>query len=75
MITIETDKKIEKLSLDEFARWACLAEAFHFLEQKADELRVDLDKLLKPLAIESYVVERYDSMRHDVGVEYQMGNI
>ena len=75
MITIKSGNKIEELTLDEFTRWACLAEAFYFLEQKAEELGVDLDKLLKPLAIEKYLEERFASMRHDVGIEYRMGNI
>lgn len=75
MIEIETKKGKSNMDLEEFTRWACLAEAFYFLENKASELDLDLDKLLKPLAIESYVDERYPSMRHDVGIEYMMGNL
>lgn len=77
--TIVFDKKdgsSEQMSLDEFARWASLAEAFHFIETKASEMGMDsIDKLIKPLAIEQYISERFPSMRHDVGVEYRMGNL
>ena len=75
MISINIKNGVVEMNLEEFSRWACLAEAFIFLEEKASEIGVDLDKLIKPMAIESYVEERYLSMRHDVGVEHRMGNI
>lgn len=75
MINVETKNGDIAMSLDEYSRWACLIEAFHFLEQKAEELKVDLDALIKPKAIEYYVEERFLSMRHDVGVEHDLGNI
>lgn len=59
------------MSIDEFTRWMCLAEAFHFIEEKAAELQVDVEKLIKPLAIESYIKERFDSMKHDVSHEIE----
>lgn len=70
------DGSEETMSLDEFSRWMCLVEAFYFIETKAAEMNLDnVDKLMKPLAIERYLTDRYPSMRHDVGVEYQMGTI
>ena len=75
---IEIQKKngsVESMPIEEFTRWMCLLEAFYFIEQKAKELKVDVDKLLKPLAIEEYVKERYDSMLHDITIEHQMGNL
>lgn len=66
---------VESMSVEEFSRWMCLVEAFHFIDQKAKELNIDIDKLLKPLAIEEYVKERYSSMLHDVQVEHSMGNL
>lgn len=63
------------MSINEFARWACLAEAFHFLEEKSEELGVDLDKLIKPMAIDTYIQERYEAMNHDVMVEHYLGRI
>lgn len=75
MSIVKINDEVEEMTVDEFARWACLAEAFIFLERKAFELGVDLDKLIKPKAIEDYMNERFVSMRHDVGVEHAMGNI
>lgn len=77
VITLEKmDGSAETMSVDEFTRWMCLVEAFHFIEMKAEELGLEnTDGLLKPLAIESYIVERYHSMRHDVGIEHEMGII
>lgn len=75
MIKIETKHGIEYMSLKEFSRWACFAEAYHFIEQKAEELGRDYDGLIKPLAIEHYIKERYLSMLHDVTVEHELGNI
>lgn len=77
------DIKIEKkgkdpeyMGLDTFSRWMCLVEAFFFIEQKGEELGLpDVSSLIKPLAIEKYIDERYASMRHDVEMEYILGNI
>jgi hypothetical protein len=68
------DGSEEMMSVDEFSRWMCLVEAFHFIETKATELKLEnTERLLKPLAIEQYITERFPSMRHDVGVEHRMG--
>jgi hypothetical protein len=79
MNTIVVDKKDgteEFMTVDEFSRWMCLVEAFHFIEMKAEELKLqNMERLLKPLAIEQYITERFPSMRHDVGVEHEMGLI
>ena len=76
MIQIEkNDGSIESMSIDEFSRWMCLAEALYFIENKALELNVKMDNLIKPLAIDEYIKERYDSMRHDVACEHTLGNI
>ena len=75
MIKIEKNEEIEEMSLDEFSRWAILVEAFTFLEERAEQMGVELDKFIKPKAIEDYINYRFLSMRHDVGVEYYLGNI
>jgi hypothetical protein len=76
MIEIKRNSGIvETMSVTEFSMWMCLMEAFHFINQKAEELNVDIDKLLKPLAIEEYIKERYESMLHDVRVEHSMGHL
>lgn len=74
--TVRIDKGaagVEDMEVDVFARWMCLMEAYHVIETKAEELKVDIDKLMKPIAIERYVSDRYPSMRHDVGVELDQG--
>ena len=66
--------QVESMSIDEFSRWMCLVEAFHFIEQKAEELNVSTVDLLKPLAIDEYIKERFESMKHDVICENNLGN-
>jgi hypothetical protein len=76
MVKIQTKNNGEvRMSLSEFARWACLIEAFMFINDKASELGVNPIDMIKPLAVEEYIKERYEAMYHDVGVEYSMGNI
>jgi len=77
------DGSMEEMSVTEFTRWMCLVEAFHFIEEKAKELNVNPDDLIKPLAIESYIYGneaqgfhgRYESMLHDVQCELKLGNL
>jgi hypothetical protein len=76
MINIaKKDGSIENMSIDEFSRWMCLAEAFYFIEEKANELKIDIETMLKPLAIDAYIKERFDAMKHDVSCEMKLGNI
>lgn len=75
MIKIEKKSGVEYMAIEEFSRWMCLAEALYFIKEKAKELGVDSDNLLKPLAIEEYIKERYSSMLHDVNVEHSLGNL
>lgn len=63
------------MTLTEFARWACLVEAFHFIQQKAEELGVNSIDMIKPLAIEKYIEERFEAMLWDSRIEHQLGNI
>jgi hypothetical protein len=74
MISIsKKDGSVESMGIDEFSRWMCLVEAFHFIESKASELNVDITTMIKPLAIEMYIKERFSAMRHDVECEYKLG--
>jgi len=76
MITIEKKNgEVVEMTTDEFSRWMCLAEAFYFIEEKANELKIDVSDLLKPLAIDGYIKERFDAMRHDIGCELALGNL
>ena len=65
--------KDEKMPIEEFARWMCLLEAFDFIEQKAAQLKVDVEDMIKPLAIEAYINERHPAMLADVKAEIKMG--
>lgn len=66
---------VETMSISEFTRWMCLVEAFDILEKKAIDLKADINQLIKPLAIENFIKERYDSMLHDVTCEHRLGNL
>lgn len=73
---IELNRKsgtTEYMSLDVFTRWLCLVEAFEFINNKADELNVDITNMLNANAIDNYIKERYHSMRHDVECEIKLG--
>lgn len=69
------DGSVENMNIDEFSRWMCLVEAIYFIKEKAKELKMDYTKLLKPLAIDEYIKERFESMKHDVTIEHQLGNL
>ncbi len=75
MITIKTKKGGVNMSLTEFARWACLMEAYYFINQRAEELEVNPIDMLKPAAIEKYIDERFHAMLYDVRLEHESGNI
>lgn len=66
---------VETMSISEFTRWMCLVEAFDILGKKAEDLKLDVSSLIKPLAIENFIKERYPSMLHDVECELKLGNI
>lgn len=73
MIQVDTKKGGVNMTLTEFARWACLLEAYHFINLKADELGICPLNLIKPLAIEKYIDERYYAMLSDIQYEYNLG--
>ena len=73
MIKIETKKGEQWMTKEEFSRWLCLVEAFHYIEQKSDEMNVDSSNMIKTLFLERYVDERYLGVLHDVNVEHEMG--
>lgn len=76
MITInKRNGLIEEMSIEEFTRWMCLVEAQYFINEKAKELKIDIDKLIKPLAIDEYIKERFSAMLHDVTIEHELGNL
>jgi hypothetical protein len=75
MIKIDRMGGTEYMSVEEFSRWMCLVEAFDFIEKHAEELGVNYSNMIKPTAIEKYIIERFHAMRYDVGVEHERGTI
>jgi hypothetical protein len=73
MIQINKMSGVEYMSIDEFARWACLIEAFDFIAEKAEQIGNDTFDFIKPSAFETYINERFPAMRHDIAIEHQMG--
>jgi hypothetical protein len=64
--TIEMDKKT-------FTRWLCLMEAFYIIDKKAEDLGINLgdEDIVKPLAFEKYVQQRFESMLLDVDHDHR----
>jgi hypothetical protein len=69
------DGSVEEMGVDEFTKWMCLVEAFYFIDQKAKELKVNVDNLVKPMMIEQYILTRFPGMRHDVECEARLGRL
>ena len=67
-ITIETKNGLHKMDKDTFIRWLCLAEMIQITEEKAKDLKIDLEKYdwIKPIAIKKYMSERFKSMEIDL---------
>jgi len=68
-VTFETKKNgTIAMSKETFARWLCLMEAFYIIEKKAEELEVNLtdNDLVRPLAFEKYIDQRFESMMLDL---------
>lgn len=68
----------EKMSVYEFSRWASLLEALEFITKKADQLNIDLKKdtkWVKPIALQKYIDERFNSVVIDVENEHLNGKI
>lgn len=73
MIHINTKNGEVNMTLTEFARWACLIEAYLFINNKAEELGVDTTNMIDHLPIKEYIQERYHAMLSDVRYEYDLG--
>ena len=76
-IIIETKKGNHQMDKDSFIRWLCLLEIVQKTEEKAEELKVDLDKIdwVKPVAFKKYITERFKSMEIDLEAEERSGDI
>lgn len=63
-------KKGENVTMhgDEIARWCCLVEAVQVIDQRGSQLGLDMDKgaWVKPIAIQKYIDERFDTMIEEI---------
>ena len=69
VVVVRNKHGIESYKLDEYVRWLCLIEAIDHIENKADEVKANLDKdvnWVQPLAMQKYIKERFLSMKYDV---------
>jgi len=72
---ITSNGKLHLLSSECCARWMCLIEALDVISKDAEKKGIDLDKdnsWIKPIAIKSYMEERYPAMHHDIQVEHNL---
>lgn len=71
-IVIETNNgEKHVMDNDTFIRWLCLIEIVQLAEEKATDLKLDLDKFdwVKPIAFKKYMNSRFKSMEVDVEAE------
>ncbi len=70
-IKFETKEGDLEMTKDTFIRWMCLVELVLLTEEKAEELKLDLDKYdwVKPIAFKKYINDRFKSMEVDIEAE------
>ncbi len=68
------DGTTKTMEFDELVRWCCLIEALEVVDGKED-VNIDNDRWIKPLAFQKYIDERFHSMKHDLKVEATLGNL
>ncbi len=66
-----------EMSVSELARWACLLEGIEFISKRSEELGIEDTNVdwIKPIALQKYIDERFEAMKHDLTVEKMMGRI
>jgi hypothetical protein len=75
-ITIQTKNGNHKMSREGFIRWLCLIEIVEKTEEKAKELKINLDNYdwVKPVDFKKYIRERFKSMEIDLEYEEKNNN-
>ena len=70
-IKFKTKEGDLEMTKDTFIRWMCLVELVRLTEEKAEELKLDLDKYdwVKPIAFKKYINDRFKSMEVDIEAE------
>lgn len=73
-ITINTKNGPHKMHRDEFIRWLCLIEIVEKAEEKAKELKINLDNYdwVRPVDFKKYMKDRFKSM--EIDLEYEEKN-
>ena len=77
-ITLNTKKGTEHvMDKDTYIRWLCLMEIIQLTEEKAEYLKIDLDKYdwIRPIDFKKYIIERFKSMEVDLEAEMLSGKI
>jgi hypothetical protein len=71
-----TNSQSINMSMEEKARWMCLAEAISVVDQKMTDMQVDPDEIdwVNPIAFGKYIKERYHSMLYDLKCEIALEN-
>ena len=73
-ITINTKNGPHAMCRDEFIRWLCLIEIVEKTEEKAKELKINLDNYdwVRPVDFKKYMRDRFKSM--EIDLEYEEKN-
>jgi hypothetical protein len=76
-IEIKTNKGLERMSCEEFSRWACLVEILICVEKQCKNRGIKMDDVdwVKPIEFQKYIDDRFPSMLHDVQTECNLGLI
>jgi hypothetical protein len=76
-VIIKTSKEEHVMEKDAFIRWLCLIEIVQLAEEKAEDLKVDLEDVdwVKPIAFKKYMNERFKSMEIDLMADEKNGSM
>ena len=76
-VIIKTKKGDCEMGKDTFIRWLCLLEIVQKAEEKAEELKIDLDGIdwVKPVAFKKYMQERFRTMEIDLEADEKKGYV
>jgi len=68
---------VHEMNIGELARWACLLEGIDFISKRSGELGIEDTNLdwIKPIALQKYIDERFEAMKHDLTVEKMLGRL
>ena len=76
--TLKVGDKNQDLTLYQMARWSCLMLGIDFIEKRAGELKINMDKdksWLKPLALQKYIDESTPGMVTEIKNLQENGDV